>query len=154
MTNSHVEEPQQSAKGRLDVLLEEYRALRAEVNQRLATNGALVGFAAAGIAIFATGDHSRAVWWVAAAVGLLVVAVWGSNLLGLAALSKHLRGLELAINRYADLAFPRENAGASDLVPANLLSWETWRSHDGAGWMRRAGFGIQQMLGLGRRPAP
>jgi hypothetical protein len=150
MTNSHLSEPREAANARLQLLLEEYRALRSEVNQRIATNGALIGFATAAGAIFATGDHRGVVWWVAAAVAVLVAAVWGSNLAGLQVLSKHLRELEGLMNLYLEIAYPRDIVGSPIGLPEHIMSWETWRSLEGAGWLRRAGRALRVMSG---RPA-
>ena len=135
-------ENQRLASGEIAILLEEYRSLRAEAQQRIATNGSLVGFAAAGVAIYATARPSTLIWVVALAVALVLATVWISNLLGLAALSRHLKGLERRIAERTAIAYAHPDADSSDGNVEMLLSWETWRAGDGAGWLRRVGRSI------------
>jgi hypothetical protein len=116
------------AAGRLNILLEEYRALRSEVNQRIGASATLVGFVAAGAAFVTSSNVSKLSWVAVAIVGFLVLIVWASNLSMLGRLGKRLHRLETLINEAA-----REAYGLSPDDP--LLAWDSYLARSG-GWMR------------------
>ena len=122
------EGPRESAAGQLSILLEEYRQLRAEVNQRIGASASLLGFVAAGAA-FVVGSRGGRLTWIAAAVlGVLVIAVWVSYLLAIRGLGIHLRQLEDDINACARTAYSLDDG-------APLLRWEHSLANTG-GWIR------------------
>jgi hypothetical protein len=108
--------PPEAAKGRLDVLLREYEALRAEVTTRLGSSATLVGFAAAAIGI-AAGGRGNSRWIAAAVVVVLVLLVWVSYLRQLAGIRTYLIDLEREINYASQDAY-----GIPDDVV--MLTWE------------------------------
>ena len=125
-----------SAAGQMSVLLEEYRALRAEVTQRIGSASSLVGFVGAAAA-FAVSSRAGGVTWIAVAlVGTVLIAVWVSSLLALRTLGKRLRELEAEINACARAAYELDDA-------ARLLGWDTLLAQSG-GWMRR----VSRRIGL------
>jgi hypothetical protein len=105
-----------AARGRLEVLLKEYDALRSEVTTRLGASATLVGFAAAAIGIAASGRGGSR-WIAAAVVGVLILLVWVSYLRQLAGIRTYLIDLEHQIN----LASRDAYGLAEDVV---MLSWE------------------------------
>jgi hypothetical protein len=118
-----------AAKGQIELLLEEYRALRSEIDQRIGARATLVGFLAAGAA-FIVGSHKVLVTWVTAIVFLvIVVAVWGSSSSMLGRLGKRVKAIEDQINLMAKTAY-----GLSDTP--TLLQWEASLTSS-PGWMRR-----------------
>lgn len=64
---------QQRCEKEIDLLLEEYRALRAEVVQRLGDPGSLLGFASAGAVLVVA--NGVATWKFAVAAALLTAAL-------------------------------------------------------------------------------
>jgi hypothetical protein len=117
-----------AAKGLIGLLLEEYRALRSEVDQRIAARATLVGFLAAGAA-FIVSSHRTALTWIAGAVVLVIlVAVWGSSTAMLGRIGKTTRKLEKQINLLAKEAY-----GLSETP--TLLEWEQSLISK-PGWMR------------------
>jgi hypothetical protein len=120
--------PQQPG-GQIGLLLEEYRALRAEIDQRIGARATLVGFLAAGAA-FIVGSHRAALTWIAGAVFLMILGVvWGSSTAMLGRIAKSARALEDQINLLAKDAYGLSNT-------PKLLQWETLLMSD-PGWMRR-----------------
>jgi hypothetical protein len=80
-----------AAKGQIQLLLEEYSALRSEIDQRIGARATLVGFIAAGAA-FIVGSHISVVAWIAAAVFLVILIVaWGSSTAMLGRIGKELK---------------------------------------------------------------
>jgi hypothetical protein len=108
-----------NAEGNLNVLLEEYRTLRAEVNERINGRMTLVGFVLAAGALLAdkTSLHGWRFIAVAAGVLLMIGTVWAWTWHILTALSKQLAMLETKINECAAEAFGPAHHG-------DLLSWE------------------------------
>jgi hypothetical protein len=124
-----VDHAARAAKGQIDLLLEEYRALRSEIDQRIAARSTLVGFLAAGAA-FIVGSRSVLVTWVSVTVFLIiVVVVWGSSSSMLGRLGRRIRALEEQLNLLAKTAY-----GLSDTP--SLLQWEKSFVSD-PGWMRK-----------------
>lgn len=118
-----------SAEGQLNLLLEEYRSLRAEVNQRIGASASLVGFVAAGAAFVVSSDGGHVAWIAASIVGLLATAVWVSYLLSIRSLGGYLRRLEGHINSCARVAYDVDGEAA-------LMVWESRLAVNG-GWIRR-----------------
>lgn len=110
---------QQRCEKEIDLLIEEYRALRAEVVQRLGDRGSLLGFASAGAVLVVANGVATWKFAVAAALltaALVVFAVRTFRAFGL--LSARLGRLEDMINERASAAY-----GSGP-----LLRWEyDWR---------------------------
>jgi hypothetical protein len=131
-----------AAKGQIGLLLEEYRALRSEVEQRIGARATLLGFLAAGTA-FIAGSHKATFTWIAGAVFLVVlVAVWGSSTAMLGRMGERIRVLEEQINLLA------KDAYGLPAIP-KLLQWETLLLSR-PGWMRR----LFKLLGLYKAKSP
>jgi hypothetical protein len=62
------------AKGQIELILEEYRALRSEVDQRTSARTTLVGFLAAGTA-FVVGSRSNVLSWITVTLFAVLVIV-------------------------------------------------------------------------------
>lgn len=117
-----------AAQGLIGLLLEEYRALRSEIDQRIAARATLMGFLAAGAA-FIVGSHRTVLTWIAGAVVLVILlAVWGSSTAMLGRIGKRTRKLEKQINLLAKEAY-----GLSGTP--TLLQWEHSLMSN-PGWMR------------------
>lgn len=107
-----------SKQTQIDVLLEEYRTLRAESHQNMGERLTLLSFptAAIAVAIAARG----AVWSIALVVVLLATyaAIWYRTWRGLDRRAQHLAMLEQLINGVV--------LGTEKIAPpGGLLSWET-----------------------------
>ena len=119
------------AEGRISILMEEYKALRDEINQRLASRLTLLGFLVASAALL--GSDRVPAPWVAAVVGFLIacgglVWAWSGRVLG--KLSAGITRLEDRVNTEARLAY--------DVRPdASLLEWEHYMSRARNPFLRR-----------------
>ena len=118
-----------AARGQIELLLEEYRALRSEVDQRISARATLVGFLAAGAAFIVGSHRSVATWLVAAVFLVILVAVWGSSTSMLGRIGKRIRELEQQINSLAKTAYDLPDT-------PRLLQWET-SFISSPGWMRK-----------------
>lgn len=117
-----------AAKGQIDLLLEEYRALRSEIDQRIGARATLMGFVAAGAA-FILSSRGVVLTWLAAAVFLaLLVIVWGSSTAMLGRLGRRVREIERQINLLAMDAYGLPQA-------PTLMQWET-SLLTSPGWIR------------------
>jgi hypothetical protein len=131
------EDGPRAAAAEIEILLEEYRTLRAEVNQRLNNGATLVGFGAASAALV-VGQHQGAGWpYWAIGIGIVIAAalIRLNNSVLLARLSARISHLEEAINARASIAHGTDNS-------TPLLGWETEfredRAQQARGWRRWA----------------
>jgi hypothetical protein len=122
-------EVRRSHEGRLSVLLEEYRALRAETAGRISSGMTLVGFVAAGIGLVVS-VHGNISWVVALLLGVFVLIVWLSNLWMVGRLGKRLSRIEREINRSARIAYHLSDTD-------QLMNWERDLAAS-PGWLRAA----------------
>jgi hypothetical protein len=120
-------EVRKSHEGRLTVLLEEYRALRAETTSRISSSMTLVGFVAAGVGLVAT-FHGDVSWVAALLLGMFVLIVWLSNLWMVGRLGKRVRTVEGEINRSARIAYSLSDRD-------QLMRWEQDLTIS-PGWLR------------------
>jgi len=124
-----VDHAARAAKGQIELLLEEYRALRSEIDQRIGARATLIGFVAAGAAFIVSSRSVLATWASVPVFLIIVVVVWGSSSSMLGRLGRRIRALEERINLMAKTAY-----GLSDT--SSLLQWET-SFVTGAGWTRK-----------------
>ena len=106
------------AEGRIGILMEEYKALRDEINQRIASRLTLLGFLVASAALL--GSDRVPAPWVAAVVGFLIACgglVWAWSGRKLGKLSRGVKRLEDRVNAEARLAYDIRSG-------ASLLEWE------------------------------
>lgn len=105
-------------QGEIDLLLEEYRLLRAEVNERITGRMTLTGLLAASAALVAGLRHQPTwlYWLVGIAALVLVSGIWLWTWWRVDRLSRQLRSLERRINDRARRLFGTSEA---------LLTWET-----------------------------
>jgi len=89
--------------GTMALLLEEYRALRAEVDQRMASRSQLLGFlgASAALGLGIGGKADWRAWALCAFLGAVLGLYWLRSGLLLRKISHHLAGLEGRINLLA-----------------------------------------------------
>lgn len=87
-----------ASDGRLNVMLEEYRALRAESVARMSSRGTLTGFLAASLALVLSKDQPAANVWAVGAATTAIASVWLYSLAMLRRLRSHLVSLQRMIN--------------------------------------------------------
>jgi hypothetical protein len=93
-------------QGQINLLLEEYRALRAEVTARIGARMTLIGFLAASAALL-VGKDSGSTWVYIVVVALMAtgLTVWSWSWRLLDKLSRHLAVVETRLNELAAQAY-------------------------------------------------
>lgn len=117
------------AQGQIAILLEEYRAIRDDINGRLSAQATLLGFSLAGSALFFGLKHVPVIAYVivAAAIVLTILIVGVENSRWLRSLAKRMEEIETEVNRLA-----KQSLGAD----ADLLQWQTRINHRDS-WLSR-----------------
>lgn len=117
--------PADAASARIGFLLEEYKALRAEITQRTSSRASLLGFlvAAAALATRPTDPSGAWLWILLAVVSLLAgLAYWWRSGQLVKRLGIRVAELEDTLNRLADIAYgPILDR---DLAANAKLGWE------------------------------
>jgi hypothetical protein len=102
----------EDARGLIDLMVEEYKSLRAEISTRLACLGTLLGFLAAGLAVMVgTGQpSSKVVLFAAPVAAAFGLGYWWYQAELIDQISGRLATVEAEMNKLAKTAFPTGHA--------------------------------------------
>lgn len=112
--------PADEARGQIDLLMEEYRALRNDIGSRVTAQTTLLGFTAAGLAVF-VGTRDAPGWVYGIVVGTVLTVltvVFLINLRWIRAAGNHVARIESRVNALARIAYGL-------MADEILLSWQT-----------------------------
>lgn len=122
---SATEEERTYAVGRINLLLEEYRALRSDLAQQSAAHATLIGFLAAAAALLTDRGGFTSGEWLVVVAGVLVIGLlyWLLSLPIRRDMARRVAEIEQALNLLADTAYGNLPSGTENAE----LQWETWR---------------------------